>query len=324
MSFKIIGLGEVLWDLLPNGARLGGAPTNFACHARALGAEASVVTRIGSDALGLQVLDRFREMDLPVSTVQIDDKNPTGTVAVTLTNEGIPRFEISEHVAWDQLAATPDALEAIRQADAVCFGTLAQRTSTSRTAIQQLLTAAPAKALRIFDINLRHPFYSPNVIDESLRLANVLKLNDEELLKLAQIFALRGDQKSQMERLADQFGLNTVVLTCGPRGSLIFAENRWSEQPGREVNVVDTVGAGDSFTAALAIGLLSKMEIGAAHTVAAEVARYVCSQPGATPPLPPIYRNRFSNRTTANGSFQTPLGPPIFPADISDAKQTTL
>jgi fructokinase len=186
------------------------------------------------------------------------------------------------------------------------------------------MAAVPAAALRIFDINLRQNFYCRELIEESLRLANVLKLNDEELVKLAQLFEMPMGTRQQMEWLASQFGLNLVVLTRGPRGSLILTENGWSEQPGREVNVVDTVGAGDSFTAALAIGVLSKMEIGAAHTIASEVARYVCSQPGATPPLPQIFQNKFSNRSIANGSHQTPPSPSNFPADISDAKQTTL
>lgn len=323
MSFKIIGIGEVLWDLLPTGPRLGGAPANFACHARALGAQASVVTRIGNDALGVRALERFREMNLPTAMVQTDDQFPTGTVAVTLADHGIPHFAIHEHVAWDHLADTREAVEAVRQADAVCFGSLAQRTPSSRAAVQRLLAAAPAEALRIFDINLRQNFYSPEVIEQSLRLANVLKLNDEELIELARLFELSGEVKAQIEWLANKFGLKAVVLTCGPRGSLIFTENRWSEQPAQAVQVVDTVGAGDSFAAALAIGLLSKMEISEVHAIASDVASYVCSQAGATPPLPDIFRTKFSNRLPANGSHKSPFNPISLSNSLPATKQTT-
>lgn len=293
----VIGVGEVLWDLLPGGQQLGGAPANFAYHAQSLGARALVVTRVGNDSLGRGVLQRFKDMNLPTGTVQVDDQNPTGTVTVILNNLGVPEFTINENAAWDRMVVTSPALEAVRQADAVCFGSLAQRDPASRATIQQLLKETPAGALRVFDINLRQNFYSREIIEQSLRLANVLKLNDEELVKVAEMFTVPGDTKAQMEWLAENFGLKVVVLTRGPRGSLIYSANRWSEQPGRAVRVVDTVGAGDSFAAALVTGLLSEMEIDEVHAIASEVARYVCSQSGATPPLPEILRSRFANCT---------------------------
>src|SRR6185369_4991753 len=287
----IVGVGEVLWDLLPAGPQLGGAPSNFAYHAQALGARARVVTRVGNDRLGQEVLQRFNEMHLPIDTVQFDDQRPTGTVAVSLSGDGVPQFTIHEDVAWDRLTVTEQALETVRQADAVCFGSLAQRAPASRAAIQQLVASAPARAFRVFDVNLRQWFYSREVIEQSLRLANVLKLNNDELPILAEAFGLPGEPRSQVESLARRFGLKFVVLTLGSKGSLIYRDGGWSEQTAQPTPIVDTVGAGDSFTAALVMGLLSNMALDEAHAFAAELAPYVCSQAGATPALPPKFQN---------------------------------
>lgn len=293
MSFTVIGIGEVVWDLLPAGPQLGGAPANFACHARSLGADALVITRVGNDSLGRAVLQRFRTMNLPEAMVQVDDELPTSTVTVTLSGQGVPQFTIHENVAWDRIVVTQSALDAVRQADAVCFGSIAQRTHASRAAIQQLVAAAPEKALRLYDINLRQHFYSREVIEQSLSLANMLKLNDAELCVLSEMFSLQGDVRRQMEALANTFGLKTVVLTCGPSGSLIYQQGQWSEQPSQPVAVVDTVGAGDSFAATLTVGLLNRWDLSEVHALTAEVARYVCSQAGATPALPESLRSKF-------------------------------
>jgi fructokinase len=286
----IVGVGEVLWDLLPAGPQLGGAPANFAYHAQALGARARVVTRVGNDRLGQEVLQRFNDMHLPIDTVQIDDQRPTGTVAVSLSAEGVPQFTIHEDVAWDRLSVTEQALQTVREADAVCFGSLAQRAPASRAAIQQLVSSAPSRAFRVFDVNLRQRFYSREVIEQSLGLANVLKLNNDELPILAEAFGLTGEARSQVESLARRFGLKFVVLTSGSKGSLIYRDGGWSEQTAQPTPIVDTVGAGDSFTAALVMGLLSNMALDEAHAFAAELARYVCSQAGATPALPPKFQ----------------------------------
>jgi len=291
----IIGVGEVLWDLLPTGAEMGGAPANFAYHAHALGALAGVVTRVGTDPLGKQIVQRFNRFGFAPETLQLDDVAPTSTVSVSLNGDGIPHYVIHENVAWDQLAVPPAALAMVRTADAVCFGTLAQRSGIARGAIQRLVAAAPAKTWRVFDINLRQDFYSKEVIEQSLRLANVLKLNDSELPVLAEMFNLRGTSRQQIEALTKGFSLQLVALTRGAQGSLLYREGKWSEQESQRVQVVDTIGAGDAFTAALVMGLLLELELDDLHATAAELAAHVCSQAGATPPLPSPIRDRFAN-----------------------------
>jgi fructokinase len=292
MSFSVVGIGEVLWDLLPTGPQLGGAPGNFACHARALGANASVVTRVGKDDLGRRILERFEKMSLSSNTIQVDPLAPTGTAGVTLDQVGIPRFLVQENVAWDGLVLTPYLLDLFRNTHAICFGSLAQRNPVSRKTIQRLLAAAPAEALRVFDINLRDRFYSREIIQQSLGLANVLKLNSDELVVLADMFSVPGSLRKQIQRLADMFQLRIIALTCGEKRSLLYAEGVWSEQIPAPTPVVDTVGAGDSFTAALVIGLLARMPLEEIHSFANAVAGFVCSQPGATPALPQSLRGK--------------------------------
>jgi fructokinase len=295
MNFNIVGVGEVLWDLLLTGPQLGGAPANFAYHARALGAEVHFITRVGNDDYGREIIRRFQDMGLAGPTVQVDETAPTGIAKVALSGDGLAHFTVLENVAWDYIAATPEALAAAGAADAICFGSLAQRCERSRQTIQQLIAAAPSKALRVLDINLRQRFYSREIIEKSLQLANVLKLNDDELPRLAAMFNLSGSTRQQVESLAQTFGLQVVALTRGPKGSLLFQEEgkRWSDRPSPPVQVVDTVGAGDSFTAALVLGLLCKMDLDEINTIANEVARYVCSQAGGTPTLPAEFARKF-------------------------------
>ena len=295
MSFKIIGIGEVLWDLLPSGPQLGGAPANFTFHAHALGGRAGVVTRIGNDALGTEILQRLEQAGVESGAVQVDEEAPTGTVTVELSAEGVPNFTIHEDVAWDRLEVTPRALDEIRAADAICFGSLAQRSEPARIAVQKLVASAPAEALRIFDINLRQHYYSQEVIEASLRLAHVLKLNDVELPILAGMFNLAGTTREQIKRLSDQFDLQVIALTRGGEGSLLYQKGEWSDQPSELVEIADTVGAGDAFTAALVLGLLHRLELGKINSLAGEVARYVCSCAGATPPLPKHFRDRLKH-----------------------------
>jgi len=300
MNFNVVGVGEVLWDLLLTGPQLGGAPANFAYHAHELGAQTQVITRVGNDDYGHEIIRRFHEMGLRDATVQIDETAPTGTAKVALSGDGLAHFTIQENVAWDYLALTPRAVAVAREADAICFGSLAQRCEPSRNTIQQLVAAAPADALRVFDINLRQQFYSRGLIEQSLQLANALKLNDDELPTLADMFSLTGSTERQIEHqiecLAQTFSLRLVALTRGANGSLLYEkdEGRWSDCRSRPVEVVDTVGAGDSFTAALVLGLLRKMDLDEINTLANEVARYVCSHAGATPSLPAEFARRFS------------------------------
>ncbi|MDB6110069.1 MAG: sugar kinase, ribokinase [Pedosphaera sp.] len=282
----VVGLGEVLWDLLPGGKELGGAAANFAYHAQTLGAEAWLISRVGNDPLGCEILERLRAMQLPTDGVTIDLSTPTGTAAIEVSAEGQPKFNIRDHVAWDHILATESARATVAGADAVCFGSLAQRHETSRAAIRSLVASTRPGALRIFDVNLRQAFFSLEVLETSLRLANVLKINDEELPVLATLFGLRGGVTEQLAELAGRFDLLMVALTCGAQGSLFYSRGCYSEVKGLPIRVADTIGAGDSFTAMLTMGLLAGWDLDRINRCANEVAAYVVSQPGATPKLP--------------------------------------
>ncbi len=286
MKYKVVGIGELLWDLLPSGPKLGGAPANFAYHAQALGAEAAMITRVGDDERGREAVRCIESIGLSSTGIQTDEKAPTGTVTVVLDGNGVPSYTIHTDTAWDRIEATPEALAVVRAADALCFGSLAQRSLASRESIQRLLSAAPTEAWRVFDINLRQHYHSREVIERSLQLANVLKLNDEELPVVADLFALSGDSKRQIESLLDTFDLKVVALTRGGGGSLIYKDGSWSDCRPEAVQVVDTVGAGDAFTAALVLGLLHGAPLDAMHAFASEVAGYVCTCAGGTPTLP--------------------------------------
>ena len=290
--YSIVGLGEVLWDLLPTGPQLGGAPANFACHARALGADARLVSRVGDDALGREIITRLNALGVGTDAIAADARHATGTVGVELES-GQPRYVIHENVAWDFIEATPRALAAVADADAVCFGTLAQRSEPSRSTIISLVNAESPAALRILDVNLRQNYFSARLINESLAFANVLKVNETELPHLAAMFDLTGDERSKIRQLAERNLLRAVACTRGKRGSLLYSEGRWADHPGIPANVVDTVGAGDSFTAAMTLGLLAGWPLDRINAFANEVAAFVCSQPGATPPLPAQLRQLF-------------------------------
>ena len=286
MGHQILAVGEVLWDLLPSGKQLGGAPANFTYQCRSLGADARLVTRVGDDPLGQEVLERFRTLGLPVEPVQVDPVFPTGTVDVNLAPDGQPRFTIREHVAWDRIEADGASLARAARADAVCFGSLSQRDEPSRSAIRKLVAAGRAGALRLFDVNLRPPFVDRDVIADSLTLANALKLNDQELPALAAMFGLPADVREAMRQLASRFGLSLVALTRGPHGGLLLADGEWSDHPGLPVAVSDTIGAGDAFTAALVVGRLAGRPLDEINRHANDVAAFVCSRPGGTPTLP--------------------------------------
>jgi fructokinase len=286
MNPHVVGIGEILWDLLPSGKQLGGAPANFAYHAHALGAEVRVVSRVGNDPLGLEILARLAALGLPVDGVGVDASAPTGTVSVEVQSDGQPRFTIHENVAWDRIDVDAVSLDFAAHADALCFGSLAQRSATSRAAIRQVLSKTPATALRVFDINLRQHFYSRELIESSLALANALKLNETELPVLAEMFSLAGDARAQLATLAQRFELRAIAFTRGAHGSLLLAEGTWSEHAGLPAKVVDAVGAGDAFTAAWALGLLARQPLDEINRRANQLAAYVCTQPGATPVYP--------------------------------------
>jgi fructokinase len=293
MDFRLVGIGEVLWDLLPGGRQLGGAPANFAYHAAALGAQAGLISRVGADELGRALIHRLEKLGVPTTHIQSNDSAPTGTVTVHVSADGQPQFTIHEGVAWDRIAVEPAAQAAVLEADAVCFGTLAQRLEPSRGTVRTLVSATRPDALRILDVNLRQHYYSSAVIEESLVLANVLKVNEGELPRLALMFGLAGGERDQISSLTERFRLRLVAFTRGQHGSVLFAAGRWSDHPGMAVKVADTVGAGDAFTAAMTLGFLAGWDLDTINRRANEVAAYVASCHGATPELPETLRGLF-------------------------------
>ena len=295
--FNLIGLGEILWDLLPSGRQLGGAPANFAYHANALGARGTVISRVGRDQNGRDILKRVAQLGLSTDLIQVDSDVPTGTVSVELSADGQPLYIIHESVAWDRIAATKGTLNAAAHADAICFGTLAQRFEKSRTSIHEILSNSKREALRILDVNLRQNFYSADVLHRSLEAANILKVNDAELPIISHQLALSGDARSQMEELAERYELQLIACTRGAQGSLLFAHGQWSEHPGISTKVADTIGAGDSFTAAMALGYLFGWNLDKINEQANRVASFVASRPGATPDVPPELREAFTAST---------------------------
>ena len=282
----IVGLGEILWDVFPDGPRFGGAPANFACHVAALGGTAEMVSAVGRDALGERALAELGNRRVGTQGVYRDERRPTGTVTVSLDGDGHASYEFAADTAWDALPWSEELAQLAERTSAVGFGTLGQRSEASRETIRRFVAATPTTALRIFDVNLRPPFVSDAVILESLALANVLKLNDEELPAVAALCGLSGPEVEVMRELADRFTLRAVALTRGPNGAVLLRDGRVSEQPGIETQVVDTVGAGDAYTAVLALGLLQRRNLDAINRGACQVAAFVCSQSGATPQLP--------------------------------------
>jgi fructokinase len=293
VPFRVMAIGEILWDLLPAGRQLGGAPANFIQHAHALGADARLVSCVGDDELGREAAARLRARGLATDLVQVDPQAPTGTVGVAIGPDHQPRFTIHEDVAWDRLAVEKAALAAVQTADAVCFGSLAQRTAAGAIAVRRLVSASRPDALRIFDVNLRPPFVQPDVVRASLELTTVLKLNDQELPVLAGMLGLDGTEERQLNELLQRYRLRLVALTRGGQGSLLVGAEGRSERPAVAVEVVDTVGAGDAFTAALVLGLLNGWPLEETNRWAAEVAAFVCTRPGGTPELPAALRYRY-------------------------------
>ena len=286
----VVGIGEILWDVFPEGKKLGGAPLNFSHHCGQLGASAHPVSAVGADADGAEIRLILASKNLPDAHVQTDTAHPTGRVNVTLQN-GKPTYEILAEVAWDYIRFEQNLRNLASRADAVCFGSLAQRSPVSRATIQAFLEAMRPEALRIFDVNLRQNFYSKEILETSLRYANIFKLSDEELPTLADFFDLKGPVLDQLQRLRQIFDLRLVAYTRGGEGSLLVTANDTSDHPGIPTEVIDTVGAGDSFTATLCMGLLQNLPLAEINQLACQVAAFVCSQSGATPSLPPHISN---------------------------------
>jgi fructokinase len=285
--FNVVGIGEILWDVFPDGARFGGAPANFACHAAALNGSASIVSCVGQDRLGEQALAALAEHKVTTDHVVRLKAWPTGTVTVEVDSQGKPSYRFGLDDAWDHLTWSDELAQLARQTQAVCFGTLGQRSAASRETIGQFIAATPPDAWRVCDINLRPPFLDDAVIRQSVAAANVLKLNDEELPIVAAICGVPRRDADALAQLVSRFSLRAVALTRGAQGAILLRGDQRSECQGLPANICDTVGAGDAFTAALVSGLLRGHDLDTINRRACEIAAFVCSQPGATPPLPP-------------------------------------
>lgn len=283
----VVGMGEALWDMLPEGKKIGGAPANFAYHVSQFGLDSRVVSAVGEDELGAEILKNFREKKLNcmIETVPY----PTGTVQVELDINGVPCYDIREGVAWDNIPFTP-ALEGLaRQTRAVCFGSLAQRSVVSRETINRFLDAMPdgEGQYKIFDINLRQGFYTKEILCNSMRKCNILKINDEELVTVSRMFGYPGiDLQDKCWILLAKYNLRMLILTCGVNGSYVFTPGEISFVETPKVEVADTVGAGDSFTAAFVASILKGKPVPEAHKIAVVTSAFVCTQNGAMPVLP--------------------------------------
>lgn len=290
----LVGIGEVLWDMLPGGRQLGGAPANFAYHAHALGADAHVVSCVGNDDLGRELVARLAARGMDCSSIEVDSYHPTGTVDVKLDFNGKPAYVIHENVAWDNIPLTPTLLNLARRTDAVCFGSLCQRAPLSRNTIREFIDATPKSCVRLFDVNIRQSFYDRSVMQELLRRSTALKISDDELPVVCGLLNLRGDPMSMLRLLLEEHELSIVALTRGARGSVLISRDGVFDHPGCPAEVVDTVGAGDAFSAAMAMGLLAKLDCARINDIANRLAAYVCSHAGAMPAIPDAFRTMFT------------------------------
>lgn len=287
MNNIIVGMGEALWDVLPEGKKIGGAPANFAYHVSQFGLNSCVVSAVGEDKLGKEILDNFDEKQLTYQIEQVP--YPTGTVQVELDEAGVPCYDIKEGVAWDNIPFTPELEDLARRTRAVCFGSLAQRSIVSRETINRFLDTMPEgeDQWKIFDINLRQGFYTKEILCVSMRKCNILKINDEELITLSRMFGWPGiDLEDKCWILLAKFNLKMLILTCGVNGSYVFTPGEISFVDTPKVEVADTVGAGDSFTAAFVAAILKGKSVADAHHLAVKVSAYVCTCNGAMPKLP--------------------------------------
>ena len=282
----IVGMGEALWDVLPDGKKIGGAPANFAYHVSQFGLDSCAVSAIGDDALGEELLENFDRKGVNHLIEKVP--YPTGTVQVEIDQAGIPQYEIKENVAWDNIPYTARLDFLASRTRAVCFGSLAQRNIVSRNTINRFIDAMPEKgALKVFDVNLRQGFYNKEILCNSMQKCNILKINDEELVAVSRMFGYPGiDLQDKCWILLGKYNLQMLILTCGINGSYVFTPGNVSFQPTPKVDVADTVGAGDSFTATFIACTLKGMPVAEAHRRAVEVSAYVCTQAGAMPTLP--------------------------------------
>jgi len=292
----VVGLGEILWDCLPQGRKMGGAPANFAYHVSQFGLPSCVVSAVGKDDLGTEIIENLQSKKICFNVPQIEF--PTGTVQVSLDGNGVPKYDICKDVAWDNVPFTDKLLELSKNAIAVSFGSLAQRNACTRDTIYKFLDNMPEGdgVLKVFDINLRQNFYNEEIIRESLKRCNVLKINDEEIAVIRNMFGYSCDNEQLCLKLLKEFNLSMLILTCGTNGSYVFNKDNegWSFLPTPKVTVADTVGAGDSFTAAFVASILKGKNIYESHKIAVEVSAFVCTQDGAMPVLQHSTRTIFT------------------------------
>lgn len=292
MNDIVVGMGEALWDVLPDGKKIGGAPANFAYHVSQFGLPSRVVSAVGNDPLGREIVENFTSKGLNHLIEEVP--YPTGTVQIEIDPAGVPQYDIKENVAWDNIPYTA-RLEALAgQTRAVCFGSLAQRNVVSRDTINRFLDAMPqtADSLVVFDVNLRQGFYTKEILCNSMKRCNILKINDEELVTVSRMFGYPGiDLQDKCWILLGKYNLRMLILTCGINGSYVFTPGNVSFQPTPKVEVADTVGAGDSFTAAFIASLLKGKSVAEAHALAVRTSAFVCTRKGAMPELPPDLRS---------------------------------
>lgn len=276
----VVGIGELLWDVLPTGKRAGGAPINFVYHATQMGAEGYAISAVGNDLSGTEIIQELDKSGINYSLGSVE--YPTGSVMVEL-KEGIPTYTIIEGVAWDHIPLTQEAIDLVKKADAICFGTLSLRAPESKATVLSLLNYLPEEALRFFDINIRQHYYSKELIETLLHKANVFKINDEELVLLRSMCDLEGTDEEACRKLLRKYNLKYVILTAGSEFSSVYAVDDQSTIPTPKVTVADTVGAGDSFSGAFIYSILTGKSLREAHQIAVETAAFVCTQEGAWP-----------------------------------------
>ena len=287
MNDIVVGMGEALWDVLPEGKKIGGAPANFAYHVSQFGLESCAISAVGNDALGTELLENFNRKGVNYLIENVP--YPTGTVQVEIDQAGIPQYEIKENVAWDNIPWTTSLETLAKKTKAVCFGSLAQRNVVSRETINRFLDTMPRDedTLVVFDVNLRQGFYNKEILCRSMERCNILKINDEELVTVSRLFGYPGiDLQDKCWILLGKYNLKMLILTCGINGSYVFTPGNVSFQPTPKVEVEDTVGAGDSFTAAFIASILKGRSVADAHSRAVQTSAYVCTRKGAMPQLP--------------------------------------
>ncbi len=286
-KYVIAAIGEILWDVLPGAEVLGGAPVNFAYHVTALGGRGIPISTIGKDLRGARALDQLRGRGVETAGISVAEGLPTGYVDISLDGEGVAAYRFPPEVAWDHLQANDFARNLRDELDAVCFGTLAQRSVDSRRTILDYLDGLRPGTVRVYDVNLRQDFYSREVVEFSLARADIVKLNDAELPLLAELLGFgRGEERLLLQEMLKRFGVSLAILTRGGQGSLLMTSKKTSVHPGIAAEIADTIGAGDAFTAAATLGWLGKMDLDRLNEMANRLAVYVCTRQGAMPDIP--------------------------------------